>query len=70
VNFRIDGANVAFSVWNDPTQWWATARHAGVGLILHAYGVSADAVELKTVTDIEPYLLGSRAQISALRGDR
>ena len=70
LDLLIDGLSVTFNFWEEPERWWAATNHAGVGLILKAEDVSPTAVELSMITDLEPYLLGSRTQIEAYRGNR
>ncbi|RJT75659.1 hypothetical protein D6T63_17735 [Arthrobacter cheniae] len=70
LDLLVDGSSVTFDFWDEPDGWWAATNHAGVGLILKAEEVRPTAVELRTITDLEPYLLGSRTQIEAFRGNR
>lgn len=69
LDLLIDGLSVTFDVWDEPGRWWAATSHTGVGLILKGEDVGPAAVELKTITDLEPYLLGRRTQIEAYRSD-
>lgn len=67
LDLLVDGSSVTFTLWNEPGHWWAATTLAGVGLVLKAEDVSPTDVELRMITDIEPYLLGSRTQIEEYR---
>ncbi|WP_307028475.1 hypothetical protein [Arthrobacter globiformis] len=70
VSVPVDGAEEPFDVWRGSDRWWAAGHHDGNGLMLEGTtGLDVEALSLRRVADIEPYLRGRRAQIRAARGE-
>jgi hypothetical protein len=69
VSIPVDGVPVPFTVWREADHWWAAAQHGEYGLFVEAKDLEPEALSLCRVLDIEPYLLGRRAQLRSARGE-
>jgi hypothetical protein len=65
----VNATPVAFTVWTEADRWWAAGHYDGFGLVLEGRRLPVSEVALARVDDIEPYLVGRRAHVRALRGE-
>ena len=60
VSLRVDGNEVAFTSLEEGGAWIAWAMLGDVAVKVHARGFPVEGVELVRVSDLGPYLAGSR----------
>jgi hypothetical protein len=60
IRVPVDGAAVPFESVSEGEAWLAFGSVAGVGVLIRGHNFEMRAVELVTVTDVEPYIQGTR----------
>jgi hypothetical protein len=65
----LDGRPVPVDSWREVDSWHAVATLGDHLVHIEVGGPAPDRIDLVRVTDVEPYLAGSRAYLHAARGE-
>lgn len=69
VEAAVDGAPVAFEVWDDADRWWGVGVIRGRAILIESRRTLGQPIALELVTDIEPLLAARNDEIRRARGE-